>query len=146
MDLSFGDRVGIAGLIMALFGIGITILWPTKRWLGWVFLAAGISGCLAWAWLEFRPPASPKPNDSATAPSKAPSASEIANELAKHLPKVPPPRSHLSITGTTFVIESSHGPFVNIFFKNDGALDAHFQEFSSVSSDHVFFNSTSHAF
>jgi hypothetical protein len=44
MALSLGDRLGIAGLIMALLGIAAAYIWPDKKWIGWVclFLAAGL--------------------------------------------------------------------------------------------------------
>jgi hypothetical protein len=52
--MGLGDRLGFVGILLALIGIAITLLWPTKRWIGWVCLVlAGILG-LSWAGLEFR--------------------------------------------------------------------------------------------
>jgi hypothetical protein len=39
--MSFGDWIGIAGLAMAFVGIGIPIVFPNKRWIGWTFLGVG---------------------------------------------------------------------------------------------------------
>lgn len=58
--MSRGDRLGIAGLILALIGIGIAVLWPTVRWIGWLAIIAAIVLCVRWALLEFeRPKESP---------------------------------------------------------------------------------------
>lgn len=43
--MELGDHLGIAGLILGLIGIGITILWPTKKWIAYVcFVFAVILG------------------------------------------------------------------------------------------------------
>jgi hypothetical protein len=34
--MSLGDRLGMAGLIVGLFGIAAFYLWPTKKWVGWI--------------------------------------------------------------------------------------------------------------
>lgn len=49
MELSFDRRLGIVGVILALAGIGITIIWPDEKLVGWSFLALGAL-CLA-IWL-----------------------------------------------------------------------------------------------
>lgn len=54
--MSRGDRLGIAGLILACIGIGITILWPTARWIGWVAIAVAVGLIVAWGILEIRRP------------------------------------------------------------------------------------------
>ncbi|HEV1994508.1 MAG TPA: hypothetical protein VGR03_09260 [Candidatus Acidoferrum sp.] len=46
--MSLGDRLGIAGLVVAFFGIGITVLWPDQKWIGWLCL--GIAGLLILLW------------------------------------------------------------------------------------------------
>jgi len=33
-DMELGDRLGLAGLIVASIGIGTMYLWPTKKWIG----------------------------------------------------------------------------------------------------------------
>ena len=38
----FERQLTLLGLVVALAGVGITILWPSKRWVGWAFLGAGI--------------------------------------------------------------------------------------------------------
>jgi hypothetical protein len=52
--MSRGDRIGIAGLILACIGIGITILWPTARLIGWLAIIAAIGSGIWWAVLEFK--------------------------------------------------------------------------------------------
>lgn len=50
--MSLGDRVGIAGLIVALFSIAAVYLWPDKKWIGWFSLIAAVGLILLWGWLE----------------------------------------------------------------------------------------------
>jgi hypothetical protein len=42
MDMSLGDRLGWAGLIMAFLGIALAFLWPDKKWIGWLCLIATV--------------------------------------------------------------------------------------------------------
>jgi hypothetical protein len=49
--MSFGDRLGILGLIVAVLGIGLTILWPKKA-LGWACIVMAIAIGGWWAILE----------------------------------------------------------------------------------------------
>lgn len=51
--MEFADRLGLAALMVTLVGLGITILWPTKRWLGYLSLIAGIGLALWWGRLEY---------------------------------------------------------------------------------------------
>ena len=52
MELS--DRLGFAGLIIALVGIGVTIRWPTKRWVANVVFGLAFLLCGYWAVAEYR--------------------------------------------------------------------------------------------
>jgi hypothetical protein len=54
MELSLGDRSGIAGLIVGLFGIAAMYLWPEKKWIGWLCLVVGMVVAGSWLILEFR--------------------------------------------------------------------------------------------
>jgi hypothetical protein len=54
--MSLGDRRGFAGLILALVGIAITILWPTARGIGWIAIAAAVGLGICWGVLEFKRP------------------------------------------------------------------------------------------
>jgi hypothetical protein len=48
-----GDRLGIAGLILALIALAATVLWPDKKWIGWLSLCLAVLLLLGWGWLEF---------------------------------------------------------------------------------------------
>ena len=52
--MSFGDRLGLGGLVVALIGIAVVYLWPDKKWIGWLSLLAAVFLVAMWAWLEFR--------------------------------------------------------------------------------------------
>jgi hypothetical protein len=54
MAMSLGDRLGVWGLIVALLGIAASILWPDKKWIGWLCLTAAVSLLAMWLWFEFR--------------------------------------------------------------------------------------------
>jgi hypothetical protein len=54
--MEFSDRLGWVALIMAFVGLAITILWPTKRWIGWLSLSLAVVLGAVWGWLEFRAP------------------------------------------------------------------------------------------
>ena len=49
--LSFDSRIGIASLLVGLFGIGITIVWP-KKVVGWIFMGFAVLGGIGWGCLE----------------------------------------------------------------------------------------------
>jgi hypothetical protein len=49
--MSLGDRLGVAGLIVALIAVATTYLWPDKKWIGWLSLA--VAGILVIAWGVF---------------------------------------------------------------------------------------------
>lgn len=52
--MSLGDRFGLAGVILTLFGIAAAILWPDKRWIGWVSLSCAGLLLIVWLRLEVR--------------------------------------------------------------------------------------------
>ncbi len=52
--MSLGDRLGFAGLIVAIIGIALVYLWPDKRWIGWLCLILVVPLTLAWITLEMR--------------------------------------------------------------------------------------------
>ena len=51
--MEFADRLGVLALIMTFVGLGITILWPTKRWIGWISLGIALFLGGWWGWLEW---------------------------------------------------------------------------------------------
>ncbi len=53
--MALGDRLGLAGLVMALIGIAVAILWPDNKWIGWISFSAALILAVAWAWMEGRP-------------------------------------------------------------------------------------------
>ncbi len=50
--MSFGDRLGLAGVLLALVALAAQYLWPDKRWIGWVSLSCAVALLIAWGWLE----------------------------------------------------------------------------------------------
>ena len=46
--MTLGDRLGIAGLVVALIGISTVYLFPEKKWIGWFSLI--LAGCLLLGW------------------------------------------------------------------------------------------------
>jgi hypothetical protein len=57
--MPFGDQLGIAGLIVAVLGIGIAILWPRKA-VGWACIVVAVILCGWWGVLEIREPQHPE--------------------------------------------------------------------------------------
>lgn len=54
MQLTFDRRIGVVGVIVAFSGIGVTILWPDAKWLGWLCVLLGVVGLAAWLIAEVR--------------------------------------------------------------------------------------------
>jgi hypothetical protein len=52
MSLSLGDRMGILGAILGLIALAVTILWPDKKWVGWLSLAGAVVLLIGWGYLE----------------------------------------------------------------------------------------------
>ncbi len=50
--MSFGDRLGIVGVILAFVAIAAPYLWPDKKWIGWLSLSCAVVMLLAWGWSE----------------------------------------------------------------------------------------------
>ena len=49
--MSFGDRLGLGGLILTLFCFAASILWPDQKWIGWIAFGCGSIVLLAWLWI-----------------------------------------------------------------------------------------------
>jgi cell envelope opacity-associated protein A len=52
MALSIDRSVGVGSAVIGLIGTGMVVLWPEKRWFGWLFLAVALliaSGTIIWA-------------------------------------------------------------------------------------------------
>jgi hypothetical protein len=52
--MSLGDHLGIAGLIMAFVGTAIAVLWPDKRWIGWLALVLAAGLLVGWTVLAMK--------------------------------------------------------------------------------------------
>lgn len=52
--MQLGDNLGFAGLVLALLGIGITILWPTKRWIAYACFSIALVLCACWGLIAYR--------------------------------------------------------------------------------------------
>ena len=50
--MSFGDRFGMAGVILALFALASQYLWPDKKWIGWLSFSCAVALLIGWGWLE----------------------------------------------------------------------------------------------
>jgi hypothetical protein len=50
--MSFGDRVGLAGIVLALIALAASYLWPDKKWIGWISLFSAVALLIVWGWLE----------------------------------------------------------------------------------------------
>jgi len=46
--MSLGDHLGVAGLILALLGIAVAILWAEKKAIGWVAFVLAVTGGVWW--------------------------------------------------------------------------------------------------
>jgi hypothetical protein len=51
--VSIDRRIGLAGIIVAFFGIAAFYLWPDKKWIGWTSLIGAVCLVLAWIVAEF---------------------------------------------------------------------------------------------
>jgi hypothetical protein len=71
--MPLGDRLGIAGLIMGALGVSCAILWPTRRWIGWLFLGIAAALCVSWGAMELekRDPADSAATSARVAPISA---------------------------------------------------------------------------
>lgn len=52
--MQLGDHLGFAGIVVGLVGIALTILWPTKRWVGALCLAAAVMLGVLWGGLAYQ--------------------------------------------------------------------------------------------
>ncbi len=52
--MSLGDRLGIVGVVVALFAIAAPYLWPDRKWIGWLSLILAGVLLLGWAVLEIQ--------------------------------------------------------------------------------------------
>jgi hypothetical protein len=52
--MQLGDNLGFAGLIFGVAGVGITILWPTKRPIGYVCIAVAVLIAVCWGIISLR--------------------------------------------------------------------------------------------
>ncbi len=51
--MDFVTRIGILGIILALAGVAVTVLWPTKRWIGYLCLVGAFGVLCYWPYLEY---------------------------------------------------------------------------------------------
>jgi hypothetical protein len=100
--VSFGDQLGVAGLVMSFLGIGITILWPGQRWIGWTCIGVAALLLFGWASVEITEKFERKlPSAVATQPSTTvqpranPATDKQATPKANPKPHTLPP--HLEV-------------------------------------------------
>jgi hypothetical protein len=52
--MSVDTRIGLVGLVVALFSIAAFYLWPDKKWIGWLCLSVGIVLLIGWIVFELK--------------------------------------------------------------------------------------------
>lgn len=73
--VQLGDHLGFAGILVGLVGIALTILWPTKRWVGFLCLLAAVVLGILWggmAYESWRHPSAEGLNPKTVSPSDSP--------------------------------------------------------------------------
>ena len=63
MQLQLGDHLGFAGIVVALIGIALTIIWPTKRWVGVLCLVAAALLGIVWGEMTYQSSRHPTPSE-----------------------------------------------------------------------------------
>jgi hypothetical protein len=53
--MSLEQRIAFLGVALGFFAIAAPILWPDKKWLGWISLVCAVLSLLYWGWLELGP-------------------------------------------------------------------------------------------
>jgi len=103
--MQLGDHLGFAGVVLGVAGLGITILWPAKRWIGYVCLViAGLLG-ICWggmAYWSWRHPSVEHSTPAETTPASNPTSTLLVQT-------VPPPIAHQQV---------SHQKTVKLIFTN----------------------------
>jgi hypothetical protein len=52
--MGLGDHLGFLGVVLALVGIAIAVLWPTRKWIGWTCLGLAAIVLVLWGINWFR--------------------------------------------------------------------------------------------
>src|SRR5438067_1552722 len=52
--MSIDTRIGIVGLLVALFSIAAFYLWPDKKWIGWLCFSVGMILLAGWIVFELK--------------------------------------------------------------------------------------------
>jgi hypothetical protein len=81
--MQLGDHLGFAGIILGLVGLGLTFLWPTKRWIGYVAIGLAVICGLKWGMLTC--------NEAHENVSEAPFSVDIEGTFMKAVPGGPGP-------------------------------------------------------
>lgn len=61
--MSHEKRLGWAALVLTLFGVAASFLWPQQRWIGWVFFLGAFGCAIGWGFLELKHSLSKKAED-----------------------------------------------------------------------------------
>jgi hypothetical protein len=126
--VQLGDHLGFAGLVLGVLGAAVTILWSSKRWIGWTCLVIAVVLISAWAWLALRY----KPNDQKiekphvqeSVPEK-PVEKKPADPSGgkKHIEKTSPSETHSGVPETAYGIQhiapggtgyQANGPYAKV--------------------------------
>ena len=96
--MQLGDHLGFAGVFLAVAGLGITILWPSKRWIGVICLVLAVvlgscwGGMAYWSW---RHPSVESSTPKTVPPSNSPQPAPLAESPRASVPKIAQPLPQL---------------------------------------------------
>jgi hypothetical protein len=99
--MAFGDRLGIAGIILGALGVGCAMLWQTQRWIGWIFMVIGIGCGLGWGVLEYRERGNTETTHTSDVAKTTDGEKSTTTKLTKQAQ--PPPRPDLRIAIDHFI-------------------------------------------
>ena len=104
--MQLGDRLGWASLVMTFIGIGTAILWPAKRWIGWICLVCALALGIVWGYLELKDRHStnketgnPQQTATSTQPSQQSSSSPPTSPSPSSVNAATPKRGKGNVTG-----------------------------------------------
>jgi len=87
--MSLGDRLALAGLIVAFLGIAVVYLWPAQKWIGYICLCFAVVLGVLWGLLEIRD--RQRPTAAIIVPEAPPKSESKPGPQPEPRPTLPPP-------------------------------------------------------